>query len=229
MSIDRRDVTSPSPSTCPLPCPSALFPLPTRTLSPHSSLGLSLFTLFRLVPTRSSTPTTSQRTSNVALLHCPQPLRPPCVSIRFLSVAPVASFHVILFSHYPDPSCLRCPSGPLSSPLSSRLPPRTALPDSSLFAVSTIPLSYNISVVFWQSRSHLFAQTELRTIIPYQLISSRFPFRTLFGATKTVNCVILLCLSLFFLSLSPPIHVIYLRVLRIFLDCACKSSLLCVP
>lgn len=51
----------------------------------------------------------------------------PCVLTRFLSVAPGASFHVILLSHYPSPSCLRCSSGPPSSFLSSRRPfPRTA-------------------------------------------------------------------------------------------------------
>jgi len=56
------------------------------------------------------------------LSSIPSPSHSSCVPTRFLSVALAASFHVILFSHYPESSCLPCPSGPLSSPLSSHRP-----------------------------------------------------------------------------------------------------------
>lgn len=123
---------------------------PPRPLPPH--------------PTRSSTPTTSQRTSNVALLYRSlTPLLPAC-SLDFSLSRPAllstsSSSLIILVL----PVCvvllvLRLRFFPLV--VHSRGP----LLDSSFFAIPSCPP--NISAVFRQSRSRLFARTKLRTITP---------------------------------------------------------------
>lgn len=138
MSEYRPGVTSPHTlpqRASPPPPATALFPS-RRTPSHRAPHSICLSSLPHPLSTRSSTPTTSQRTSNVALLRRLHSLT-LYVPTRFLSVSSAASFHVILFSHYPGLSCLRCSSDPLSSLLfSHRPPPRTVFPDSSLFAVS---------------------------------------------------------------------------------------------
>lgn len=134
---------------------------PPRPLPPH--------------PTRSSTPTTSQRTSNVALLYRSlTPLHPAC-SLDFSLSRPAllstsSSSLIILVL----PVCvvllvLRLRFFPLV--VHSRGP----LLDSSFFAIPPCPP--NISAVFRQSRSRFFARTKLRTIAPpppCQLVSFSF-------------------------------------------------------
>lgn len=97
--------------------------LPQRAhpLSPRSSFGLIPL---RPLPTRPSLsyylaeePPTWRFSSSLPLFLA------LCIPTRFLSVAPAASFHLVLFSHYPGPSCLRHSSDPLSSLLSSHRSP----------------------------------------------------------------------------------------------------------
>lgn len=106
---------------------------------------------------------------------------------------PAATFHVILSSHYPGPSLSASFFWPLtSSSLSSRGPPSLTL---CYLRFSPFPRP-NISVMFRQSRSRLFAQTELRTnhslptyLVPFSFRGGR---KALFGATGTSTAGVVL-------------------------------------
>lgn len=115
MSEYRPGVTSPHTLSQRWPTPApALFPTPIRrtpsprSSSPSSAPSYALEHSYYLAAYL-------QRGAPLPVSH---PLAPRVLT-RFLSVAPGASFHVILLSHYPSPSCLRCSSGPPSSFLSS--------------------------------------------------------------------------------------------------------------
>lgn len=128
MSEYRPGVTSPhtlSQRALPLP-PLSFHPDP-YPISPRSSLDLPLLALLSprstLLPPRNVPPT---RRSFATLT----PSSPPACPLDF-SLCRARNFflHVILFSHYLDPSCLRCSSGPLcpsilASFLSSSTPGR---------------------------------------------------------------------------------------------------------
>lgn len=206
----------------PFPCPRSLSTL-TYPISPRSSLDLPLFALFRpvlhvqaLLP-RNVLPT--WRFS--ATLH---PFI-PCVPTRFLSVAPATSFHVILFSHYLGPSCLRCPSV-LASFLSSFIPgrrrfliPRGYSRSSSKCSPQVFP---SVSAILftpfcsdWITHDHLANPSR-----PVFLLG-----RSVYEPLTYCSIVVLLCFkppSSFFLFFLP---VIYLRVPCIFVDYARESSL----
>lgn len=109
-----------------------------------------------------------------------------CRARRYFPCHPLLSLSAVL-------PCLRRSSGPLtSSSLSSRGPPSLTL-CYLRFSPSPRP---NISVMFRQSRSRLFAQTELRTNHPLPTYLAPFSFRgegkALFGATGTSTARVVL-------------------------------------
>lgn len=139
----------------------------------------------------------------------PLPLPPPpttpalCVPTRFLSVAPATSFHVILFPRCASPCRLRFPPpGPLSSPSPSRrrASPRFAHSDCRTCALCP---SLRYSRVFRQSRSRLFARTELHAELALYLVLA--PYRPLTLPRCDHRSCPVPPFSLLFLSFSPSL------------------------
>lgn len=137
------------------------------------------------------TPTPSQHTTKRSV----SPPIPLCVPTPFLSVAFAISFHVVLFSHYPGPCCLRC------LPCFRLFPLRVYPPDDNprfpYLPSCPSPLSSGISECFGNLVCAFFLRLSY-------VRSGPFPFLSLPGASAILSLSIFSPSFLLFIFAFSP-------------------------